>query len=206
MRGEILPLFPLRLVLFPHAALPLHIFEERYRTLINECVHEGKEFGINCMRNDQVADIGCSAVVTDVLHRFEDGRMDIVVEGRRRYKLSGYDTTKKPYLVGFVHYLDPVGERVDETLERDTVRLYNRLIEEVYASKEHQVSLDVAGEETSFLLAPKAGMDLDQRQRLLELFSENERLAMLHAYLANVIPRLKHAQEIDRVIRSDGYL
>lgn len=206
MRREILPLFPLRLVLFPHAALPLHIFEERYKILIDECVREGKEFGINCMRNDQIADIGCSAVVTDVLHRFEDGRMDIVVEGRRRYKLNGYETKKEPYLVGLVHYLDVAGERVDGTLERDTVRLYNTLIEEVYASKEHQVPFDVSGEGTSFLLAPKAGMDLDQRQRLLELSSENERLAMLHAYLAEVIPRLKQAQEIDRVIRSDGYL
>jgi ATP-dependent Lon protease len=197
MRGERLPLFPLRLVLFPRAALPLHIFEERYKILIDECVRGGKEFGINCMRDDQVSSVGCSAVVTDVVHCFEDGSMDIVVEGRRRYKLSSY---------GFVHYLDPVRERVDETLERDTVRLYNTLIEEVYPTKEHQVPLDLLGEETSFLLVPKAGMDIDQRQRFLELSSENERLAMLHAYFTEVIPKLKQAQEIDRVIWSDGYL
>ncbi|HMK38660.1 MAG TPA: LON peptidase substrate-binding domain-containing protein, partial [Bacteroidota bacterium] len=73
-----LPLFPLNVVLFPRSALPLHIFEERYKVLINECVERGTPFGVALAREKGMADVGCSAVVSSVTRRYDDGRMDIV--------------------------------------------------------------------------------------------------------------------------------
>ncbi|HET6273171.1 MAG TPA: LON peptidase substrate-binding domain-containing protein [Bacteroidota bacterium] len=206
MREELLPLFPLQVVLFPNSALPLHIFEERYKILMNECLEEEKEFGINLVHGDTVSDVGCTAVVKEVYRRYDDGRMDIAVEGRRRYELQRYDTLAAPYLLGVVKYLNVPDEGVDEDLAHATVSLYNKLIATVYRGKLPQVSQGKVTRELSFLLAQKSGMDLLQRQRLLETLSENERLRMLHSYLAEVFPKLHEYQQIERVVKSDGYL
>jgi len=205
MLEELLPLFPLQVVLFPNSALPLHIFEERYKILINECMAEEKEFGINLVNGDIVSDVGCTAVVKEVYRRYDDGRMDIAVKGRRRYELRRYDTFAAPYLVGVVEYLSVPDESVDEDLAHATLSLYNKLIATVYKGKLPQVQGKVT-RELSFLLAQKSGMDLLQRQRLLETPSENERLRMLRSYLAEVFPKLREYQQIERVVKSDGYL
>ena len=87
MSEQLLPLFPLQVVLFPHSLLPLHIFEDRYKLLIRECVTEKTEFGINLVQDGTLADVGCTAVVTTIVRRYDDGKMDIVVQGRQRYLL-----------------------------------------------------------------------------------------------------------------------
>src|SRR5512143_3394490 len=84
---EILPLFHLNVVLFPQSQLSLHIFEERYKTLISECITYDSVFGINLIHEQQIRSIGCTASVKEVTKRYDDGRMDIIVEGRRRYTL-----------------------------------------------------------------------------------------------------------------------
>lgn len=206
MREELLPLFPLQVVLFPNSALPLHIFEERYKVLINECVEGKTEFGINLVNDNVVSDVGCTAVVKEVSRRYSDGRMDIVVQGQRRYTLQRYDTLMAPYLVGVVEYLPATDESVDEDLAQATVSLYNKLIATVYKGKVAVVRPAHVSGELSFLLAQKAGMDLVQRQRLLETPTENERLGMLHGYLADVLPRLQEYKEVERIVHSDGYL
>ena len=73
----LLPLFPLPLVLFPGAPLPLHIFEPRYKEMIAECLENKKPFGMVRAKENAVAEVGCSAVILNVMKRYEDGRMDI---------------------------------------------------------------------------------------------------------------------------------
>src|SRR5512135_1448489 len=94
-----LGLFPLNAVLFPTSQLPLHIFEERYKELINACIREGRPFGVNLMENGTTHEVGCTARIAQVLTRYNDGRMDIVVEGERRYALLETDTTNQAYPV-----------------------------------------------------------------------------------------------------------
>ena len=206
MNEELLPLFPLQVVLFPHAALPLHIFEERYRTLLRTCIRESSEFGVVMMKGEELADVGCSAAVTSVLQMYEDGRMDVLVEGRRRFRTEHVDDTRAPYLVGTVEYIEERGELPEMARFSETVRLYNQLVTLVYAGKVKLLDPEVLLPDLSFVMAQKAGMELEQRQELLEGETEDERLGMLHEYLTAVLPRLKKLEEVERVIRSDGYL
>src|SRR5215472_15538956 len=85
--SALLPLFPLDLVLFPHTPVPLHIFEPRYKELIGECLEQRTPFGIVRAKDDGIAEIGCTAEILDVAKRYDDGRMDIVCEGRRRFEV-----------------------------------------------------------------------------------------------------------------------
>jgi len=206
MSEELLSLFPLQAVLLPHARLPLHIFEERYKVLVSECIKDGREFGVILLREGQISGVGCTAIVVSVLKMYDDGRMDIVVEGKRRYRVSRTEKERAPYLVGHVEYLTPSVETIDRRLAGETIRLYNILVNLVYREKVEVVEEGRLDSELSFLLAQKAGMDLLLRQQLLELSSENQRLLMIKEYLSGVIPKLEHVGEIERIIRSDGYI
>lgn len=206
MSSEPLPLFPLQVVLFPNSALSLHIFEERYKVLINECLTEKKEFGIVFVNENKMSEVGCTATLKDVLQKYEDGRMDIVVQGRRRYKVHRYDYDLAPYTVGFVQYVENSDEPIDPTLSRDTIELFNKLIAVVYKQTLQPIPTDLRSDGLSFVLAQKVGMNLNQRQQLLELISENRRLHKLRDYLVDVIPKLVQLEEVDRIIRSDGYM
>src|SRR3954447_21457037 len=81
------PLFPLGLVLIPRELVPLHIFEERYKLMIGECIDAGREFGIVGLSDDGLKDVGCSARVDRVLERFDDGRLNVLVEGTTPFRL-----------------------------------------------------------------------------------------------------------------------
>ena len=203
---EWIPLFPLAVVLFPNSALPLHIFEQRYKVLITRSAQKGLEFGINCTNENSMAQTGCTATVERILQRYEDGRMDIVVRGQRRYKLHQVDAKQEVYLVGLVEFTSSVEDRVDLELARATIGLYHTLVEKAFQSDAHRFSPDEVGSGVSFLLAQKVGMSLDQRQRLLELATENERLGMLHQYLIEFLPKIQKAEDIERIIRNNGYL
>lgn len=207
MSEQLLPLFPLQVVLFPHSILPLHIFEERYKQLINECLNEeGKEFGINLAQDNEIKRIGCSAIVTKLLKRHDDGRMDILVHGERRYALQEVVESSSLYSVGRVEFKHAADEVIDVALASETVQLHNELVRLVYRDKEFAIEFDRANPLLSFKIAQKAGMELTQRQRLLELNSENERLELLHKYFVEMIPKLEQLGEVERVIRSDGYI
>ena len=206
MAGQLLPLFPLQVVLFPGSALPLHIFEERYKQLIGECLREGAEFGINLADGKTVSPIGCTAIVRSVRRRYDDGRMDIVVEGRRRYRLEEFFDDRAPYPVGSVRFIAEPEEAVDLALAEQTVGLYEALVAVVYKEGLRDRLPSPDAREVSFVIAQKAGLDLQQRQGILEIESENDRLRALKAHLTDVIPKLRQFEEVERVIRSDGYL
>ena len=90
MGQEILrfPLFPLGLVLLPGELVPLHIFEERYKQMIGECLDQEREFGILWLADDELKEVGCAARVTRVLERFEDGRLNILAEGTTPFRME----------------------------------------------------------------------------------------------------------------------
>ena len=94
-------LFPLGIVLLPTEQVPLHIFEERYKELIGECLDEEREFGLVFADDDGLREVGTRAAVTDVLERFEDGRLNVVVEGRERFRLVEL-TTGRAFQTGEV--------------------------------------------------------------------------------------------------------
>jgi Lon protease-like protein len=201
-----LGLFPLNLVLFPEVRLPLHIFEPRYRALINECLERGSEFGINLIEEGRLHPVGCSAIVVDVTERHPDGRLDIVVEGLRRYRLLEIVSSESPYTVGNVEeYLDTT-EGYDGQLLDDVLGSYNRIVNMVYGMSAPTLTLDDLSASPSFDMAPKAGLTPMQRQMLLEIQDENTRLVLLREHYKDVMPAVTTADAIQRVIRNDGYL
>lgn len=201
-----LPLFPLQVVLFPGSRLPLHIFEDRYRVLVNKCIREEKEFGIILTNGGKMAEVGCTAAIVAVAKMYDDGRIDIVVEGRRRFKVHRFDAARAPYLLGEVEFFETVADEVDRSIVVETIGLYNALIDLVYKGKMERIDQSATVPDLSFLIVQKAGLDVARRQQVLEMQSERERLILLRDYLQEILPKLEQAGEIERIVRGDGYL
>ena len=202
-----LGLFPLNLVLFPGTQVPLHIFEPRYRTLIRECREGGSEFGINLVDHGHLHPVGCFASVADVTEEFDDGRMDVIVEGTGRYRVLDVNETSRPYVVGEVEPVEDDNVPVDPTLVADCTELYNQIIDLVYGADEDTLDPEDLGDRSpAFLMAPKSGLTSEQKQHLLELTSENQRLEVLRDHLAEIVPTVRKAELVQRIVKSDGYL
>ncbi len=201
-----LPLFPLQVVLLPHAALPLHIFEERYKALIHLCIRQSSEFGIVLTREQSLAAVGCAAGITQVMRTYDDGKMDVLAEGRERFRIVKVHSDAAPYAVADVEFFTDDEPVDDPGLVEETITLYNQVVRIVYGGSMRELDPEAASAGISFVMAQKAGLELEQRQTLMELPSERRRLEMLRDYLQDVLPRLKKFEEIERIVRSDGYL
>lgn len=196
-----LALFPLNLVLFPGMRLPLHIFEERYKAMIGACIAEEEPFGILLIKEGQESgepaepvQVGTTARITQV-NRLEDGRMNILTQGERRFELVEIIQTR-PHMVGLVRYLE---EEPGEVLESILVE-----IREEYATFLKQLATVAGGwnsrvelpEEPSQLsaeviagLSSSIEVPTEVRQRLLETPAIQSRLEL-------VLPLLKQGNEL----------
>ncbi len=105
MRSDLLPLFPLQVVLLPGAELPLHIFEDRYKEMIREVIRDHTEFGVVLASEKGIVNTGCSATVDQVLRQYPDGRMDILTRGRRRFEIVLLNE-ERSFLRGSVDFFD----------------------------------------------------------------------------------------------------
>ena len=204
---ETIGLLPLSIVLFPGSSYPLHIFESRYKVLVNETMSSDGEFGINLVEDGRMFPVGCRAHVERVVKRYEDGRMDIIVAGTDRYEIKGYRSNEKPYLMADTEPFEDVDTEVDYQLLDATILLYNQLVESVYGEAEEPLETgDWVSGGGSFRVAQKAGLDLSVRQNLLQMRSEGERLRFLKEYLEELLPKIKEMEKIQSIIRNDGYV
>jgi Lon protease-like protein len=189
-----LGLFPLGIVLLPTEQLPLHIFEERYKELIGECLERDEEFGLVYADDDGLRDLGTRARVTEVLTRFEDGRLNILVEGGERFRLTEL-TDGRPYNTGLVTPVvdddDPAAQAaVDEAL-----RLFEQL-REVTSSEVDPPQPDAP--QLSFALAGKVELPADAKLALLAETSERVRMELVQDLLTNAVvtaQRVRRAAE-----------
>lgn len=174
-------LFPLPLVLFPTERIPLHIFEPRYRELIDECVSTGAEFGLALATGDgAVHEIGTRAKVVDVLEVLDDGRMNIVVEGRERFRLLEL-TSRRSFTTGLV---EAVVDDDDPASQADVDRA-GSLFGELAAVAESDVDVpDPASPSFDWELAARVDLGVDAEQELLALQSPRARMARLAELLA----------------------
>lgn len=187
---EELPLFPLHTVLFPYAQLQLHVFEERYREMVRACVEFDRPFGIVLIREgEEVGGIAAPYMVGTVVRilrviPYEDGRMDIHVEGERRFRIRELDEDSKPYLVGKV---EPVIElELDEdeparTLFIEARDQFEQLIQKIFARQEFEVKVKLPTDPVvlSFTIANMLHMENLAKQRLLETTDTMERVNTL---------------------------
>lgn len=188
---EELPLFPLRTVLFPHATLRLHVFEERYRIMIHDCLRTDAPFGIALIRHgDETSTaepylVGTVARITKV-ETYDDGRMDIEVQGERRFRIRDLDDQSHPYLLGHVESVEEHGDPdpADETVieARETfVALVRRYFERQRFAV--QVVFPPDPKMLSFTIANLLPVDDLVKQRLLEISDTLDRLDEMLPYL-----------------------
>jgi ATP-dependent Lon protease len=205
-----IPLFPLSIILLPQSQVPLHIFEERYKNLINECLKNNQPFGINFIEENKLHSIGTRARISEVVRRYPDGKMDIVVEGIDRYQIESVDdTTADKVLYAKITPIDDITETHNAELAGKTIELFNELCDVAYKgtiSKLNRAEWTQPHKLLSFVIAQKSGLESEQRQALLGITSENERLDILHDYLQKLLPRVRKAEKLNDLIRNDGYI
>lgn len=194
-------LFPLSLVLLPGEQLPLHIFEERYRELIGECLDEERPFGLVYADDDGVREIGTLATVVEVTQRYEDGRLDIAVEGGERFRLLRM-TAGRIFHTAEIEALEDVPSEVAaNTVERANA-LYARLLALTGADLPAPAPDDP---QLSFALAGRFELAPDVKLALLADTSEAARLDRVCEILETAAAELERRRELGDRARSNGH-
>jgi uncharacterized protein len=199
--GSLLPLFPLDVVLFPGAPLPLHIFEPRYKEMISECLEKKLLFGVVRAQETNLADIGCTAEILAVTKKYDDGRLDIVTQGRERFEILELNQ-ERAFLQGEIAYVTdepekPTNEEIDHAVE-----LHRQIM--MLANSEQ----DLPGNEDSLLsyhLAGSLPLDLDFKQNMLSLRSEAQRIRTVITYFEEILPKLRRAVTMRQKAGGNGH-
>jgi Lon protease-like protein len=194
------PLFPLGIVALPHELVPLHIFEERYRTMIAECLEQGTEFGIVWAGEEGVRPIGCAVEITEVLERMEDGRMNIVTRGTRPFRIVD-ERHDLPYPAGTVEFLVDKDERPDAKTVAAAHDAYGSLVEQATDRTPEAEELRAM---TAYQMAATVDFGLDAKQGLLDLRSENARLRLVTRLFRAASRRLEFIERAQARARSNG--
>jgi ATP-dependent Lon protease len=197
-----LPLFPLNLVLYPGEELPLHIFEERYKELTQYCLDHDVAFGIIRAEEDALADVGTTARIEQIVSQYDDGRMDILVTGEERFQLlETHD--EKSYFTADVLLIEDENQDLDLDLKERVITQHMKLLELAGRTVRPDLYQDV--EALSYVLAQNAALNEEQKQELLEVQGENERIRYLIDHFESLIPRVEKKEDVHRRIRSNGH-
>jgi Lon protease-like protein len=195
------PLFPLGIVLLPGEAVPLHIFEERYKQMIGECLAEEREFGIIWLAEDELKQVGCAARITRVLERFDDGRLNILVEGTSPFRLERR-IGELAYPAGDIQLLDDEPDADEAALERARSS-YADLVEQVTDTRPEP---EILGQLGAYGMAATLDIAPSAKQALLELRSEPARLEQLEALFAEALQRIRTATRVAEQASGNGHL
>jgi Lon protease-like protein len=182
----LLPLFPLDVVLFPGAPLPLHIFEPRYKEMIGECLEQKRPFGMVRVKENALASVGCSARILNVIKRYEDGRLDIAAEGVQRFEIETLNQ-ERTFLQGEVTYFEDEPSQVGAGPKQELIKLH----EQLFTILGQNAEVEPEAAPLSFHLANELPVDLDFKQALLEMKSEADRIETLTEYYRATIPKVE---------------
>jgi ATP-dependent Lon protease len=203
MRPTRIPLFPLDVVLLPGTALPLHIFEPRYKKMIRRCLIEKIEFGMIYATGKNVATVGCTAEIIQKLKEYPDGRLDILTKGRAPFRLL--------QLLQEVEYHEGVVEYLSEELSADdsqkSIRI-TRLHQECHILLYGQAWVDSEVEREfslAYRMAARLPMELEEKQWLLEMRSEDKRCNFLETWLGEFLPKLESRQSVRKRAAGNGH-
>jgi Lon protease-like protein len=194
------PLFPLGLVALPEELIPLHIFEERYKLMINRCLQDDSEFGIVWMGDDGLRDVGCACAIDRVLETTDDGRINLVARGTRPFWIAERDGSL-PYPAGTVQFLTDRPEEPDPEAATAARQVYAELVRR--ATDHDPDDADVAAM-TAYGMAATVDFGLEAKQGLLELRSENARMALVTRLFRAAFKRLDFVDRAQARARSNG--
>jgi Lon protease-like protein len=186
------PLFPLGIVALPSETVPLHIFEERYRKMIERCLRADpgsseQEFGIVWLSDEELKHVGCACEIERVLERMDDGRLNILARGTRPFRVLERQHDL-PYPAGAVEFLAEPTEELDVNAADTARELYREL---VMQATDREIEASELGEMDAYRMAATVEFAVDAKQELLELRSENARLRLLALLIRAAIERME---------------
>lgn len=200
------PLFPLGIVALPRESIPLHIFEDRYRRMIETCLaaEDGmleREFGIVWLSEEELKPIGCACEIDQVIERMDDGRLNILVRGTRPFRLLERQDDL-PFPAGVVEFLcDEVPETLDADAASAARELYRELVHEATDRELQAAELERLD---AYSMAATVEFAVEAKQELLELRSENARLRLLATLLQSALERLDLVERAQARALSNG--
>lgn len=198
-RIEPFPIFPLPLVLLPAEVVPLHIFEERYKRMINACLADAEPFGVVWLGDEGLAETGCTARISELLERTDDGRMNILVEGERPFRLVRR-IDDLPFPAGEVELLDD---------EPDAPQDHSEAVRSAYAevverATEQRPTPDELAAIDAYGMAARIELDPPFKQRLLECRSEDARLGIVETLFGDALRKLEQAARLAAIAQTNG--
>jgi Lon protease-like protein len=194
------PLFPLQLVVLPSEIVPLHIFEERFKTMVEECLTGDSEFGIVWMADDGLHDVGCACRIDRVLERFDDGRINLLARGTRPLRIIERQRDLA-YPAGAVEFLAdapgaPRRELIDAAQEA-----YAEL---VHKATDRRPTPEELGTMDAYAMAATVDFGLEAKQGLLNLRSEDARLELVARLFRAALKRLDFVDRAQARAKSNG--
>jgi len=193
-------LFPLELVLLPMERVPLHIFEDRYKELIGECLARDGEFGLVLADERGLREIGTMAAVAEVLERFTDGRLNILAEGRERFRLVELTRGRSFHTAE----IERVGDDEDPPADSDVARALEQFVQlkEITSSEVEDPDPDAGF--LSYQLASRVDFGAEVKQQLLEQRSEARRMHVVAELLENAVRTMAVEQEVRERASQNG--
>jgi Lon protease-like protein len=194
------PLFPLGLVALPSELVPLHIFEERYKTMMARVLEEEGEFGIVWVADDGLRPVGCACEIAEVLERMPDGRLNLVARGTRPFRIESRQE-ELPYPAGVVEFLDDRVEEPDPAAAEEAHTAYAALVEQ---ATDRTPDPDEIAAMSAYEMAATVEFGLDAKQGLLDLRSEAARLKLVARLFRAAIKRLDFVERAQERARTNG--
>ncbi len=188
------------MVALPGELIPLHIFEERYKTMMNECLRDDKEFGIVWLSNDGLRETGCACAIERVLERMEDGRMNLLTRGTRPLRVVERQS-ELAYPAGVIEFLEDRAETPDPELVRVAQEAYAEL---VLRATDNEPDAAELAKMDAYAMAATVDFGPDAKQGLLDLRSENARLRLLTRLFQAAAKRLDLIDRAQERARSNG--
>jgi Lon protease-like protein len=198
-----LPVFPLRLVVFPGEALNLHIFEPRYRQLIRECIEEQKPFGIPPVIEKDLRHLGTLMEITELAKEYPDGRMDVRTRGISVFRILHHveEVPDKLYSGAIVTYPKNVTETGDGRIARKIIAEVRRLYELLNVSERFPEEREL----NSYDLGHLVGLSYEQEYELLAIFTELQRLEYIRRHLSSIVPVIQELEAMKERIQRNGH-
>ena len=197
-----LPLFVLGIVLLPQEVLSLHVFEPRYRDLVDRCLESGEPFCVVHVEEGEVADVGCLAGSIEIVRRFDDGRLNIVVTGEAPVRLDEIDESRHSYLSAAAHVLDDEDDAANEQSIESALAAFRRLVE--VAEGDQGPPPPEPGPQLSYGIASRIEFGPTIKQALLEARSERARLADVTSLVTRATRTVEMQRTIARRARTNG--
>ena len=197
----LIPLFPLEIVVFPGAPLPLHIFEPRYKEMIGECLAQDRPFGMVRAKENALSAIGCSARIVTVIRKYADGRLDIAAEGAQRFEIIQVNQ-ERAFLRAEVAFFEDEPSTVSKNATDAVIKLH----EQLFSVLGQTVEIERDADFLSFHLAQDLPVDLDFKQTLLEMKLEAERIETLTEYYRATIPKIETSLRVRQRASGNGHV